>query len=99
MAYILLQMKTPATEVINQGEIFSTGKLPKLPDFVKRTHTFVYIDDMVQSLSLYQVPDDKLFEGMKALNQRCTGYFGIQGVSFKVNPLMEIKDALSLVGL
>ena len=99
MAYILLQMKTPGTEVIKQGEIFSSGKLPKLPDFVKRTHIFVYIDDMINSLSLYEVPDDKLFEGMKALNQRCTGYFGIQGVSFKVNPLMEIKDALSLVGL
>ena len=92
-------MKTPATEAIKQGEIFSTGKFPKLPDFVKRTQTFVYLDDMVHSLSFFQVPDDKLFEGMKAANQRCTAYFGIQGVSFKVIPLMEIKDALSLVGL
>ena len=99
MAFILLHMKTPPNEATKQGELFASGKLPKLPEFVKRTHTFVYIDDLVNSFSLYEVPKDKLFDGMKAINERCTGYFGVQGISFKVHPLMEIKDALSLVGL
>jgi hypothetical protein len=99
MAYILMHVKTPASEVTKQGEIFAKGKLPKLPDFVKRTHTFVYVDEGINSFSLFEVPDDKLFEGIKAVNQRCTGYFTIPGITFKVNPLMEAKDALALVGM
>ena len=40
-----------------------------------------------------------MFEAMKAINKRATGYFAIEGATFKLYPLMEIKDALALVGL
>ena len=99
MPVIMISVKTPPGEATKQGEIFSSGKLPKMPDFVKRINTYVWVDKCIRSISLFECPKDKLFEGMKAMNQRLTAYFGIEGISFKVNPLMEIKDALSLVGL
>jgi hypothetical protein len=52
-----------------------------------------------KNIFICKVSEDKLFEGKKAANKRLTAYFGIQGISFKVHPLMEIKDALGLIGL
>ena len=36
MVYFLLMLKTSPNEVTKSGEIFASGKLPKLPDYVKR---------------------------------------------------------------
>jgi len=92
-------LKTSPNEVTKSGEIFATGKLPKLPDFVKRVNTFIAVDDNILSFSIYEVPDEKMFEGYKSLSKRLTGYFDVPGIEFKLYPLLEVKDALSLVGL
>ena len=99
MVYFMLMLKTSPNEVKKGGEIFATGKLPKLPDFVKRVNTFIAVDDNILSFSIYEVPDDKMFDGYKALSERLTGYFDVPGIEFKLYPLLEVKDALSLVGL
>ena len=95
----MLMLKTSPNEVTKSGEIFTTGKLPKLPDFVKRVNTFITVDDNILSFSIYEVPDEKMFDGYKALSERLTGYFDVPGIEFKLYPLLEVKDALSLVGL
>ena len=99
MVYFLLMLKTSPNEITKSGEIFATGKLPKLPDFVKRVNTFIAVDDNILSFSIYEVPDEKMFEGYKALSERLTGYFDVPGIEFKLYPLLEVKDALRLVGL
>ncbi len=99
MAYFLLMLKTSPNEVTKSGEIFATGKLPKLPDFVKRVNTFIAVDDIILSFSIYEVPDERMFDGYKALSERLTGYFDVPGIEFKLYPLLEVKDALRLVGL
>ena len=99
MVYFLLMLKTSPNEVTKSGEIFATGKLPKLPDFVKRVNTFIAVDDNILSFSIYEVPDERMFEGYKALSERLTGYFEVPGIEFKLYPLLEVKDALRLVGL
>ena len=99
MVYFLLIINTPTSQATKQGELFASGKLAKLPDFVKRLHVFIAVDEGILSFALYETPDDKMFEAMKAINKRATGYFAIEGATFKLYPLMEIKDALALVGL
>ena len=40
-----------------------------------------------------------MFDGYKALSERLTGYFDVPGIEFQLYPLLEVKDALKLVGL
>ena len=95
----MLMLKTSPNEVTKSGEIFTSGKLPKLPDYVKRVNTFIAVDDNILSFSIYEVQEDKMFDGYKALSERLTGYFDVPGKEFKLYPLLEVKDALGLVGL
>ena len=84
---------------IEGGNVFASGKLGKLPDFVKLLHVFLNADFKIMSYALYQVDDAKYFEGMKAIINRYGPYFDVEGYEYKIVPLLEIKDALSMVGI
>ncbi len=53
----------------------------------------------IKGYALYEVPDDKAHEGYVAITKRSTGYFGIEGYKFTVEPLLTAKEALALIGL
>lgn len=74
-------------------------KLPKLPDFVKTLHTFISADGKPTYYSLYEVPDEKYFEGIKAIITRYTGYREVEGYEYKLIPILEAKDTLAMIGL
>ena len=77
-------------------------KLPKVPDFVKILHLLVTVSDdkgEVKGYGLYEVDDDKAHEGYVAISKRLTGYFGVEGVKFKIEHLMTTREALALLGL
>ena len=77
-------------------------KLPKLPDYVKAPQLFVNVSSdtgRIKAYGLYEVEDDKSHEGYVAIAKRLTGYFGVDGVSYKIEPLMNIREALTLLGL
>ena len=76
--------------------------LPKLPDYVKPPQIFVTISNdtgEIKAYGLYEVDDDKAHEGYVAISKRFTGYFGIEGLKFKLEPLMSVREALALLGL
>ena len=73
-------------------------KLPKLPDYVKTEHVFVSPDLKTSFYSVYELPEDKYFEGMKAIVKRYTGYNEVEGYEYRIVPVMEAKDALALIG-
>jgi hypothetical protein len=99
MAYIMVIAKQHPHHAIEGGQVFVSGKLGKLPDFVKLLHVFLNADYKIMSYALYQVDDDKYFEGMKAIVNRYVPYFEVEGYEYKLVPLLEIKDALSMIGL
>jgi len=77
-------------------------KLPKLPEFVKPPQLFVTIsndDGKIKAYGIYEVEDDKSHEGYVAIAKRLTGYFEVEGLSYKIEPLMNIKESLNLLGL
>jgi hypothetical protein len=77
-------------------------KLPKLPDFVKPPQIFTTISNdngEVKAYGLYEVEDNKSHEGYVAIAKRLTGYFEVEGVKYKLEPLMSLKESLTLLGL
>ena len=43
--------------------------------------------------------DNKSHEGYVAIAKRLTGYFEVEGMHYKIEPLMSLKESLSLLGL
>ena len=99
MAYFLLMLKTSPNEVTKSGEIFSSGKLPKLPDFVKRVNTFIAVDEKILSFSIYEVPNDKMWEGYLSIATRYAGYRIVEGFTYKIEALATVQEALPMIGL
>lgn len=97
MAFILVTGEFPPHKASETGKTFL--KLPKLPDFVKTLYVFLSAGGKTTFYSLYEVPDEKYFEGIKAIIQRYTGYREIEGYEYKLVPLLEAKDALPMIGL
>ena len=82
-----------ANEVLN---FYLSGKAPKYPDFVKRTRQWVVSDYNFKIYNIYEIPDDKLYEGMKGIAKRLTAFTEFEGYVFKLKPLIEGSEAIEL---
>jgi hypothetical protein len=89
----------PPDKALEVGQAFTSGKVPELPEFVKRTQIFVVMDVELKTYSIYEVEDARSHEGLVAITKRFTGYFNIQGSRFKIEPLLTVEEALPLIGL
>jgi len=97
MTYFLGTSTFPPHKATEVGKAFPN--LPKLPDFVKQLFVFIVPSSDIKGYGLFEVPDDKAHEGYVAITKRYTGYFGIEGYKFTVEPLLTAKEALALIGL
>lgn len=98
MAYIVVMGSFPAHVGKEVGKTFL--KLEKLPDFVKTEHVFNTAAGDYMFFSIYQIEDEtKYFDGLKAITKRFSGYMDIKGYKYTLYPVLEAKDALSMIGL
>ena len=98
MAYIVTSGTYPAHKAMEVGKAFL--KAPKLPDYVKTEHVFNTAAGKYKFFSIYQITDDsKYFDAMKAIVTRYAAYRDIEGYEYTIYPVLEAKDALSIVGL
>ena len=98
MAYIVVMGSFPSHVGMEVGKTFL--KLEKLPDFVETEHVFNTAAGDYTFFSIYKIEDDsKYFDGIKAITKRYSGYMNIVGYKYTLYPVLEAKDALSMVGL
>ena len=98
MAYVVVTGSFPAHVGMEVGKTFL--KLEKLPDYVKTEHVFNTAQGDYAFFTIYKIEDEsKYFEGIKAITKRLLGYMDIVGYKYTCYPVLEAKDALSLIGL
>ena len=100
MVYFLTITSFPGDKSEEIGKLLP--KLPKLPDFVKPPQLFTTVSNdngRIKAYGLYEVEDGKSHEGYVAIAKRLTGYFDVEGMDYKIEPLMSIREALTLLGL
>jgi len=98
MAYVVCMGSFPSHVGEEVGKTFL--KLEKLPDFVKTEHVFNAAVGDYTFFSIYKIEDEsKYFDGLKAIFKRYSGYMDIVGYKYTIYPVLEAKDALSMVGL
>ncbi len=99
MAFIMVTATYPAHKAEELGKAFVSGKAPETADFVKRINIFTVADFDIKIYTLYEVPEDRYYEGLKSIANRYAGYRDIEGFKYKIEPLLTAQEALPMIGL
>lgn len=76
----------------------SKDKTP-YPDFVKKIHhwTTVSSEGHYKTYAVYEFPDDKIMDTMKAIAKRYTLYATVEGYRYYTEVLMDAEEAIKLL--
>lgn len=77
-------------------DVYLSGKAAKFPDFVKRIHQLIVSDYNFKTYNIYEIPEEKLYQGMKAIGKRFSTYITVKGYKYKIEPLIEGTEAIQL---
>ena len=99
MAFIMVTSRVPPSNTEDVGQAFLAKKVPEVADFVKRVNLWVAADFDTKVYAVYEIPNDKMYDGLKSISTRYAGYRMIEGYTFKTEPLLTIQDALPMIGL
>ena len=96
---IVTTVSYPTERAKEMGERFL--QVSPLPDFLSRKGPFFSSNTKraVNSLSVYELDNDKLAEGMTAVSEYITGFFGIPGFSYEIKLSLEVDESLKMVAL
>lgn len=76
-------------------------KAPVLPDFLIKKGPFVSADKNggMNSITFYELENDRLAEGLKAIGESLAIYFGVPGYKYDLRPYFELEEGLDILGL
>ena len=96
---IVSNVSFPTESAKEMGERFL--QVSPLPDFLSRKGPFFSSNNTggVNSLSVYELDNDKLAEWMTAVSEYITGFFGVPGFSYEVKVSLEVEESMKMIGL
>ncbi len=76
-------------------------KAPVLPDFLNKKGPYVSADKKggMNSITYYELENEKLAEGLKAIAESLSIYFGVPGYKYDLRPYFELEEGLEILGL
>lgn len=89
----------PAESGKEMGERFVQVK--PLPEFITRRGPYLTSNntDGITSLSIYELDNDKLSEGILAVTEYNATFYGVPGFTYEISASLEIEEGLKMVGL
>jgi hypothetical protein len=74
---------------------------PPLPDFMARRGPYVNseLSQGVRTLSIYELDNSRLAEGIAFVADYMTTFFGVPGFTYHISQYFEVDEALKLLGL
>lgn len=74
---------------------------PPVPDFMARKGPYVSseLTDGVCTLSIYELDNARLVDGIGYVSDLMTQFFGVPGFKYTVRQYLEIDEALKLLGM
>ncbi len=74
---------------------------PALPDFLTKKGPFVSStrDKGILSITFYEVDNSRLAEGLQAVCDSLSIYFGVPGYTYDIAPYFEFEEGLQILGL
>jgi hypothetical protein len=80
-------------------KVYMSKDKPPYPDFVKKIHhwTTVSSEGNYKTYAVYEYPDDKIMDTMKALAKRYTLYATVEGYRYYTEFLMDAEEAIKML--
>jgi len=96
---IVSKISFPAESAKKVGECFVTAS--PLPDFLTRRGPYISSNNMdgISSLSIFELDESKLAEGMTAVSDYIAGFFDVPGFAYELKVFLEVEEALKMIGL
>lgn len=76
-------------------------KAPVLPDYLNKKGPYVAAsrEGGMHSITYYELENDRLAEGLKAIGESLAIYFGVPGYKYDLKPYFELEEGLDILGL
>ena len=74
---------------------------PQVPEFITRQGPYITadIDSGINSLSVWEVENAKMAEGLQAAGDYMATFFGVPGFKYQVKPYFAVEEALKMIGM
>jgi len=98
MAHMLVTGWYPPNKGEELLKVYMSKDKPAYPDFVKKIHhwTVVSSDGHYKTYAVYECPDDKIKETLKAIGKRYTLYATVEGYRYYPEVLMDAEEMIQL---
>ncbi|MEJ2248243.1 MAG: hypothetical protein P8Y97_01130 [Candidatus Lokiarchaeota archaeon] len=93
----MVKVKYPPHKMKEIIEIYTSGKAAKYPEYVNRKYQWVAPDYDIRIYNIYEIPDEKLVEGLKGIAKRFSTYITVKGYKYKIEMLMEGAEAIKMM--
>jgi hypothetical protein len=79
-------------------KVYTAKDKPAYPDFIKRVQHWMVIspDGMLKTYAVYECPDDKILDGMKALGGRYRIYAQVEGYRYYPEVLFDAQEMVKM---
>ena len=96
---IVLNVSFPAESAKAVGECFLN--VSPIPEYLTRRGPYLSSNnvDGVKSLSIFEVDNAKLADGLLAVGEYVTAFFDVPGFAYRIAPYDEIEEGLKMIGL
>jgi hypothetical protein len=96
---IVIQMAFPPESANQIAKRFI--ETPPIPDYMTRRGPYVSseLTEGVHTLTIYEMDNEKLTEGLVFLSDLMTTYFGVPGFKYTIRQYLETEEALKLLGM
>ncbi len=98
MAHILVTGWTPQHQGNEMLKVTTSKDKPAYPDFIKKTNNWMVIspEGMIKTYAVYECPDDKILDGIKAIGRRYTYYTQVEGYKYYPEVLFDAQDIINM---
>ena len=96
---IVINISYPTESVQDMAKRFLEA--PQIPDFIKRQGPYISADinSGINSLSVWEVENARLAEGLQAAGEFTAIFYGVSGFKYQVKPYFAVEEALKMIGM
>ena len=98
MAHILVTGWTPQNKGEEMIKVYMSKDKPAYPDFLKKIQHWITnsYEGMTKTYAVYECPDDKVLEGLKAIGRRYTLYATVEGYKYYPEVLFDAQEVIKM---
>lgn len=76
-------------------------KAPALPNYITKKGPYISASQTsgMHSITYYELENNRLTEGLLAVAESLSVYFGVPGYKYDIKPYFELEEGLGILGL